>query len=402
MKVIFRNKASIDPRSITTFGVSAKETNSPIGYFGTGLKYAIAVLVRNNISIKILSNGEEYSFIAEDTTIRGEEFRLVCMVTRNPRGEEKHQELGFTTELGKNWSVENAFREIYSNMLDEGGSCEESESDPAVEDGTAVIVDGEDFHEAFKNKSNVFLEVPIVTSLNKVDVHSGHSTSVFYRGVRVQDLRKYTLFTYNITNKVELTEDRTLKYNFYFTDALKESIAACQDQSIIESVLFAGPDFLESDLDFSDVGFQPSDAFMQVVAKFSFDKSDAANQSMIALYNKFCEKAEDIVQSELNAVEVKQLEAAKAFVKNVLGVDVSGHPIVVVDSLGGGVLGLAENDKCFLAKRLFLQGTKQVAAAIYEEFLHLDEGFSDCSRSMQNYLFDKICSLGEQLTGDPL
>lgn len=38
----FHNPGELDPRLITTFGVSIKESTNPIGYFGTGLKYALA------------------------------------------------------------------------------------------------------------------------------------------------------------------------------------------------------------------------------------------------------------------------------------------------------------------------------------------------------------------------
>lgn len=45
--IIFRNAGTIDPKSITTFGVSSKENPGAIGFFGTGLKYALAILLRH-------------------------------------------------------------------------------------------------------------------------------------------------------------------------------------------------------------------------------------------------------------------------------------------------------------------------------------------------------------------
>ena len=49
--VVFENTGEIDILSISSFGVSVKEGDSPIGFFGTGLKYAIAVLLRHNQKI---------------------------------------------------------------------------------------------------------------------------------------------------------------------------------------------------------------------------------------------------------------------------------------------------------------------------------------------------------------
>lgn len=65
MAVIFENPGEIDPRMISTFGVNVKENDSAIGFFGTGLKYAIAILLRNHhrISIQLI---EEYVHLKHD------------------------------------------------------------------------------------------------------------------------------------------------------------------------------------------------------------------------------------------------------------------------------------------------------------------------------------------------
>ena len=47
MSIIFTNQGEIDIRAVTTFGVSVKNDNSAIGMFGTGLKYAIAIILRH-------------------------------------------------------------------------------------------------------------------------------------------------------------------------------------------------------------------------------------------------------------------------------------------------------------------------------------------------------------------
>ncbi|CAM6031606.1 unnamed protein product [Sphagnum compactum] len=74
MSIIFTNPGEIDVRAIVTFGVSAKETDNPIGYFGTGLKYAIAVLLRNSQEITIYSGTECYVFNTKTITVRGKEW----------------------------------------------------------------------------------------------------------------------------------------------------------------------------------------------------------------------------------------------------------------------------------------------------------------------------------------
>ena len=74
----------------------------------------------------------------------------------------------------------------------------------------------------------------------------------------------------------------------------------------------------------------------------------------------------------------------------------------MVESLGTDVLGLALDETIYLSHRAFTIGTKSVAGTIIEEFIHLKHGYHDCTRNMQNYLLDRMVSLGELATGGPL
>jgi hypothetical protein len=47
-------------------------------------------------------------------------------------------------------------------------------------------------------------------------------------------------------------------------------------------------------------------------------------------------------------------------------------------------------------------GTKTVAGTLIEEFIHLKHGLGDECRDMQNFLLDRLVSLGEQMHGEPL
>jgi len=64
--VNFCNNGEIGPRMWNTFGVSVKTTEESIGQFSTGLKYAIAVMVRNGRSLKIVSAGNDYVFSSRE------------------------------------------------------------------------------------------------------------------------------------------------------------------------------------------------------------------------------------------------------------------------------------------------------------------------------------------------
>jgi hypothetical protein len=59
------NAGLIPMEAVTTMGVSAKEGENPIGFFGTGLKYAIASLLRTSHKITIWRGLDRYDFATE-------------------------------------------------------------------------------------------------------------------------------------------------------------------------------------------------------------------------------------------------------------------------------------------------------------------------------------------------
>ena len=92
--VSFRNRGLIDLRAVRTFGVSAKECENPIGFFGTGLKYAIAICLRLNCKVTLWRGTERYDFATREAEMRNATFRVITM---------NGEELSFTTDLGKTW-----------------------------------------------------------------------------------------------------------------------------------------------------------------------------------------------------------------------------------------------------------------------------------------------------------
>jgi hypothetical protein len=63
---------------------------------------------------------------------------------------------------------------------------------------------------------------------------------------------------------------------------------------------------------------------------------------------------------------------------------------------------MAENDRIYISRRAFMMGTKTVAGTAIEEFIHLRYKYEDESRGMQEFLLDRLVSLGEQMKGEPL
>ena len=194
----FYNAGIINEVSITTFGINAKDNDSAIGYFGTGLKYAIAVLLRNGHSISIKSGKNNFTFHLQNEQVRGKSFDVVCM---------NGKPLGFTTELGKNWELWMAYRELFCNAKDEGGGVMGSEINNTLFDTVITVTGLDDIH---KNNGEFILSSSPVAVSGNVEVHKLKSNGIFYKGILVGAF-KDMLYSYNVNKSVELTEDRTLK-----------------------------------------------------------------------------------------------------------------------------------------------------------------------------------------------
>jgi hypothetical protein len=390
---IFRNKGVIDARSITTFGVSSKEGANPIGFFGTGLKYAIAVLLRLKCEITIYSGADKYEFTTEKTRIRVDDFDLVHM---------NGVPCGFTTELGKTWEVWQAFRELACNTLDEGGEYFSKSSDegnpwPTDDLQTEVQVTGAAFADAWADRDRILLKpdhVPVYTH-EKVDVYVGRSDWMYYRGVRVQKLEKPSLYTYNLKEKLMLTEDRTLKYSFYPTLYIESMYKDCTDAALVRAAVLASEFTFEGSIQYTG---SCGEVFREVVTERLKAFDPALNRYAASMIRKG--NAGQFITDDtpyLDAVDKKRLSAAITFC-NKIGFPVDQYPIVVSNGMGDNLLGLAEQGTIYISKRCFLQGTKMVAGTLIEEYLHLKHGIVDETRQMQNFLIDTICSLGERIT----
>lgn len=91
------------------------------------------------------------------------------------------------------------------------------------------------------------------------------------------------------------------------------------------------------------------------------------------------------VPAVLSALDQKRLETAINFLKTI-EIEVDKYPIIVLDGLSDGILGMAEGGKIYLSSRVFMMGTKMVAGTLLEEYIHLEKGLCDNTRQMQNYL----------------
>jgi hypothetical protein len=255
--IVLKNEGEIDIKTITTMGVNIKTRDSPIGYFGTGLKYAIAVFLRHGLeAVELYIGKNRYEFIAEPCLIRDKEFQLCKLV-----GRYDSIDLGFTTDLGRNWELWQAYREIESNCRDEGGEVYESH-----------VVEGEEGFTKFVLSPIPGIEEVFLDNLGKhkifgdksIEIYAGTSNHIYYRGIRAKDLPKPSQYTYNILEYCTLTEDRLLCYDFQVEKVINNAIAQLDNKKVIKRVITSTKEHYEGGLTMDvDCDVSPKEAFLE-------------------------------------------------------------------------------------------------------------------------------------------
>ena len=124
------NSGELDVRLIALMGGTTKSNNKfKIGQFGTGLKYTLSWLFRNNVDFKLFVGEKEVKLTTEKEEIKDEVFEIICI---------DGQRTSITTGMGKDWKAWMILREIWCNALDEG-----SEHKSFIDHGQEATMVGE-------------------------------------------------------------------------------------------------------------------------------------------------------------------------------------------------------------------------------------------------------------------
>jgi len=389
---IFGNPGTLDPRAFTTFGISAKVNDNPIGQFGTGLKYAIAVMVREDLSLHIETNGKKYVFDSASTEFRNKDFQLVqCNIFDLESGNfDRCIELPFTTEFGKNWQLWQVYRELASNCLDENGTIGEP-GETTVYANIPV-----EHSEVFLVGKNKVYESELIEIFD-----NPNSQYIYYQGIRVLKMDLPGRYTYNL-KKATLTEDRTLFGTAVYHKAICNWVATSTDEILIRQICGICPDTtFESKLDFDYFdAASVSNEFLQYFKKNALC-TDGTNQSAYRLAKKQQKEIDGILRKEPSLKEQKTIDEAIEFLFDI-GYDVlDKYSVSIASNLGDNILAYAddENQTMWLTSKLLTDTPRQIAAGIFEEYIHLEHNVYDCTRQMQNVLFDEIMKQGAERIG---
>lgn len=384
----------MDPQAYQLMGASVKTGENPIGFFGTGLKYAIAVFLRKGCQVTLWRGLERVDFTARESQFRSVTFPVIHA---------NETALAFTTDYGKKWEPWQAMRELWCNALDEQGWVEPGQLAPQ-EGHTTIWVAGDVMDTAWEERHKVFLKPShdwIESNGIRIDLRPANH--LYLRGLRVYDFQNSALMTYDYHKPLELSEDRLAKYDFIWKNGIAKAIISCDSPSIINALFRAQRGTMEFELPIFEHEDSMSPTFAECLNSFRGSFIDA-NPGLIKLLVKKRGLSASLTPYECSAVEKGMIKRAIRFLKTNLKVDVEKYPIIVTESLEPGTLALADmtENQIFLSTALLLKGTKYVALGLYEEFCHLEYRFDDCTRPFQTFLLEKLMGMVEELQGEPL
>lgn len=264
--IVFSNSGLIDVRCITTQGVNVKsDAETAIGEFGTGLKIAIAVLLRTGHEVTIYSGNHEYIFATKKDTVRGKEFTFITMMDHITSEGGKildgivETQLGFTTDYGKHWQTWMAYRELYSNCTDEKGTVyndiEQYDPAGAQENWTFITVTGPEIDAIHNTRGQYFLLTKPLWEDDAVAIHPKQEGGVFYRGILAGQFEPSPAYAYNIKAKSTLNEDRTFSNIYAVKNTVALALLKCDDRNILLDTLV---NKFEFGLDYNWTGTPPS------------------------------------------------------------------------------------------------------------------------------------------------
>ena len=374
MTVYFANAGLIDLDVLRVMGVSIKIKANPIGYFGTGLKFGVATLLRTGHKVVLVRGGERLELSARKVTIRGEDVQRVFM------GEEA---LPFTTELGKNWDVWQAYRELHSNTLDEAGVI----SDKPQTADTVIEVTGPCIQIEYDNRDAIFIAGKPLAANEFLEVYPGPTRYVYYRGVRAGAMPQELSFSYNLLCPMTLTEDRTFESQFTVEWKLSQLIPKVDHAGVMAEIM-GGKDRWDQKLDWGMCP-TPSKAFMDVATARYTDTT--INPAVRKVVDRDLQDRGVFPPARMTDVQSGKFLSAFGHLMT-LGCTLSPEDVEVVESLGPGIMGLfhRERGQVFLAASTLDWGLETVVATLYEEWLHKEHHYVDCTRELQNFLFQRL------------
>lgn len=426
------SRGEIDERAFSLLGASSKrDDKTKIGFFGSGLKFSLAFMLRKEIKFKVFSGYREILFTTSEELFREKSFKRILV---------NGKETSLTTDTASDWSHWSIVREIFSNALDEGDASikliknKDFNDLKPIEDYTVFYIEcTDDFQEIMDNWDLYFSEnrKDIVYENNKNDklYNGGGSLLVYRKGIRCHfDKEQKSLFNYDLS-KVEINESRVISSEWSLKYGLVELFRRNDNPDVIHRILYNINNYWEKSLNWDNASHVPfSDTWKYKIgdnylipfenAGFWEDDIREMKSNYIILPNIFIQalKAQfgdsikvigddSVIRGKGDKKIINELSDRQKYLLNeaVNFLEKGGYkiefPIKVVRFVRPEVLGLAESETIFISDKCFTMGKREIINTIIEENQHLKTGHADETREMQTDLINLFIGEMEQRLG---
>lgn len=402
-----QNKGELDLRLISLMGGTTKTGNGfKIGRFGTGLKYSLAWLVRNNIDFKIFIGTHEVKVTTKTEHIQGTDFDVIYI-----DGERS----SIASSTGIDWVGWMIVREIYCNAVDEGGLVREVTDEVlgAEETTTFYLQLTGEIEETVEHWGDYFVhDIEPMYSSAEFDIYpGGKDLRIYKQGVLIKCIPDaHALFNYDIKNAaINELREYTGFTDWDISTALSKSDKKIADFAISNMT----EQNYEGKMDYSWHSVKYSDAWREVIgnAKLISQKTvdnlaareieidRAANivvpkNLLLSLTRQFdgisTLRVSDAIGTfyETNCPELKQRVERSIEILESRGYRIR-HELNFVYGVFEDKTKLAETNldkhEVLFSEALIKFPLLYLCGVLVEENEHFITGFNDCSRSLQTH-----------------
>lgn len=416
----FTNKGEIPVNAFKLLGASSKRGDSnKIGFYGSGLKYALAVMLREDIPFEVYSGAKRVDIGSRQTDFMDRKIRVMTI---------NGEKTSITLEAGIDWEPWFAIREIYSNALDEGGTMKTVTAKKPEKDTTKIYVDptAPQLQEVFGNWGMYFSTGRNIVDQNEygkalAKIAGQTEFTVFRKGIRTYKNKSKSLFDYDLT-QLDINESRVAKYSWQAKERSAQILAHGNIETVRRFIALSKDyanrnSYAEWENEFWDfVSARFTGAWLEAIGDRQLVPADQegqfeVTQRHLVLPNRLIKKLKDFFGDALSVygqdvgkytvVKVEDMSSVEKELEklNHAGFDFDIEDVFMVKFADKQHLGLAENGKVYISSDLLKPaGLIGLGPCLLEEIIHCKTGMSDNTRELQSYLIDAMYSLIEQAT----
>jgi len=429
--ILIQNDGEIESNSFELIGASTKRGEAgKIGFFGSGLKYSIAYMMRNSIDFKVFSGETQLHFTSIQEPLKDKTFERICI---------NGKPTSYTTTMGPTWTQDwFVLREIYCNAIDEVGCVMVKDTDniAPISGKTRIYIElTPTLNEVIRDWDIYFSEerTPVyetngdtssigmgdgqVSYIQPIKIFSHAGGNIYRRGVNVYS-NSNLQYDYEL-QFCDVNEDRTAKNTYHLSYMFNNMMAAMCNESWVKSVLNQYKE-KEYSYEFSSLRAGYTDR-----ATFSKEWLEFSNKNLLVLMEvagRYEEKMSKSVKPVylLPSAFAKRMKYQLPDV-NILGLSstVNGQglsfcektpkidfllnqvlcslkemkyeipfDIDIVEFEDAETLGKAdvEKKKIYMGKKTFDLGRREIAMTLMEENEHIISGKQDETRGFQTHL----------------